>query len=101
MRKVRDYIHVAALANAHMAALNSPVEQDPAFLVDCARNTPVTNFALTLTPIAYGIEELLPPAQQSSYVSIIFPCACYFAAAGSTLTYSLLCDALFKFMWVS
>ncbi|KAI3732322.1 hypothetical protein L1987_63526 [Smallanthus sonchifolius] len=33
---------------------------------------PVTKFALTLTPIAYGIEELLPPAQQSSYaVSII------------------------------
>ncbi|KAL8258618.1 hypothetical protein R6Q59_026571 [Mikania micrantha] len=28
---------------------------------------PVTKFALTLTPIAYGIEELLPPAQQNSY----------------------------------
>ncbi|XP_076890396.1 amino acid transporter AVT1D-like [Bidens hawaiensis] len=28
---------------------------------------PLTKFALTLTPIAYGIEELLPPAQQNSY----------------------------------
>ncbi|MFS8013854.1 putative amino acid transporter, transmembrane domain-containing protein [Helianthus anomalus] len=28
---------------------------------------PITKFALTLTPIAYGIEELLPPAQQNSY----------------------------------
>ncbi|KAM0053776.1 hypothetical protein Hdeb2414_s0006g00187881 [Helianthus debilis subsp. tardiflorus] len=29
---------------------------------------PITKFPLTLTPIAYGIEELLPPAQQNSYV---------------------------------
>ncbi|KAJ0449627.1 putative amino acid transporter, transmembrane domain-containing protein [Helianthus annuus] len=29
---------------------------------------PITKSALTLTPIAYGIEELLPPAQQNSYV---------------------------------
>ncbi|KAM0059800.1 putative amino acid transporter, transmembrane domain-containing protein [Helianthus debilis subsp. tardiflorus] len=30
---------------------------------------PITKFALTLTPIAYGIEELLPPAQQNSYAA--------------------------------
>lgn len=40
---------------------------------------PVTKFALTLTPIAYGIEELLPPAQQNSYaVSIIIRTALTF-----------------------
>ncbi|KAL7585263.1 hypothetical protein Lser_V15G42692 [Lactuca serriola] len=41
--------------------------------------TPVTKFALTLTPIAFGIEELLPPSQQSSYaVSIIIRTALMF-----------------------
>ncbi|XP_074351293.1 amino acid transporter AVT1G-like [Apium graveolens] len=33
---------------------------------------PVTKYALTLTPVAYGIEELLPSTQQESYsVSIL------------------------------
>ncbi|KAK1437118.1 hypothetical protein QVD17_02903 [Tagetes erecta] len=32
---------------------------------------PVTKFALTLTPVAYGIEELLPAAQQNSYAGSI------------------------------
>ncbi|KAI3819053.1 hypothetical protein L1987_12875 [Smallanthus sonchifolius] len=42
------------------------------FVMYTAVVAPVTKFALTPTPIAYGIEELLPPAQQSSYaVSII------------------------------
>ncbi|XP_024980788.1 amino acid transporter AVT1E-like [Cynara cardunculus var. scolymus] len=40
---------------------------------------PVTKFALTLTPIAFGIEELLPPSQQNSYVvSIIIRTALTF-----------------------
>ncbi|KAI3507411.1 hypothetical protein L1887_22396 [Cichorium endivia] len=34
--------------------------------------TPVTKFALTLTPIAFGIEELLPPSHQSSHTISIF-----------------------------
>ncbi|KAJ9545462.1 hypothetical protein OSB04_025169 [Centaurea solstitialis] len=28
---------------------------------------PITKFALTLTPVAFGIEELLPPSKQNSY----------------------------------